>query len=92
MGIQLNDFARDMIKQMASIREDGIPSSGYLFGYLAARVDQFLRDVITREQLAEDYALVELVKTLAARCSTQQLRAIAAGTEELPGEDVQSGQ
>lgn len=92
MGIQLTDFDRDMIKQVAVFREDSIHVGGYLFGYLTARVDQFLTGLITRKQLADDAALVELIKTLDARCTTEELRAIAAGTRELPGEDVQSGQ
>jgi len=92
MGIQLSDFQREMIKQVARFRDDSIHPNGYLFGYLSSRVDQFLQDQITREQLADDAALVELIKTLDARCSTAELRAIAAGTRELPGEDVHSGQ
>lgn len=92
MGIQLSDFSREMIKQVAQFRDDRIHPNGYLFGYITARVDQFLKGAITREQLADDAALVELIRTLDSRCSTAELRAIAAGTRELPGEDVQSGQ
>lgn len=92
MGIQLTSFDRNMIKTAAAFRQDGIPLSPYFFGYLTARVDQFLQDKISREQLADDVALLELIKLLCVRCSTKELFEIAAGTRELPGEDVQSGQ
>lgn len=81
-----------MIKTAAQFRHDGIPLSPYFFGYLTARVDQFLQDKITREQLADDVALLELVKLLCVRCSTQELLEIASGARDLPGEDVQSEQ
>lgn len=92
MGIQLTDLHRDMIKTMADFRRDNIAVSPYLFGYLTSRVDSFVRGLIDREQLADDHAFMELLRTLDARCSTKELREIAAGTRELPGEDVQSGQ
>ena len=92
MGIQLTDFHRHMINQIADLRLGKIQSSGYLLGYLSARVDQFLSGAITREQFADDAAMVELLKTLDARCSTVELREIAACKRELPGRDVQSGQ
>lgn len=92
MGIQLTDFHRNMIKTMADFRRDNIAVSPYLFGFLTSRVDSFVRGLITRDQLADDHAFMELLRTLDARCSTKELHEIASGTRELPGEDVQSGQ
>lgn len=92
MGIQLNDFQRDMIKSLAMFSSRDVPSTGYLFGYLTARVDSFIRGDITREQLADDSAFMELCRTLVSRCTAQELYEIASGTRELPGEDVQSVQ
>lgn len=80
-----------MIKQVAEFRTSQIQTSSYLFGYLVARVDQFLTGGITKEQLSEDYSLVQLVTTLDAKCSTEELLSIASGAKELPGEDVPSG-
>lgn len=81
-----------MIKQMAAFIKDGIPTRPYLYGYLFSRVHSFLAGGITREQLTEDHALLELLETLEARCTPDQLLEIAAGTRELPGEDVPSGE
>lgn len=92
MGIQLSDHDRNMIKQMAAFIKDRIPTRPYLYGYLSSRVGSFLTGGITREQLAEDHALLELLETLEARCTPEQLLQIVDGTRELPGEDVPSGQ
>jgi hypothetical protein len=92
MGIQLTDFQKHLIKQVASFMENDINVSGYLFGYQTARLEQFLTGVITKQQLADDHAMVELVRTLTARYCPTHLREIADGTRELPGEDVPSGQ
>lgn len=92
MGIQLNDFQRDMIKTCAMFSSREVASTGYLFGYLRARVDSFVRGDITREQLADDSAFMELCHALVSRHSAKELYEIASGTRELPGEDVQSGQ
>lgn len=92
MGIRMTDVERNMIQTAATFKRDRLLISGYLFGYLAARVDHFLTGVIDRKQLADDAAMVELIKTLDARCNAQQLDQIAWGTRELPGEDVQSGE
>lgn len=81
-----------MIKQLADLRVENIRTSSYLLGYLSMRVEQFLVGNITKKQLADDSAFIELLRALDARCSTVELREIAAGTRELPGEDVQSGQ
>lgn len=92
MGIPLTDADRNMIITLASLREHNSPGSGYLLGYLRARVDQFLRGAVSREELADDNALVELLYTLCTKLTPGAMREIAAGTRELPGEDVQSGQ
>lgn len=92
MGIQLSSSDRQLIGTVAALRADGAPATGYLFGYLKSRVEQFLRGVIDREVLEHESALMELVWTLSMSMSPKHLSEIASGTRELPGEDVQSGQ
>lgn len=81
-----------MIRETAVIADGATSPSGYFLGYLSIRVEHFLQGLITREQLADDQALIELLKTLHAKYSVAELRRIADGTMEIPGEDVQSGQ
>lgn len=90
MGIQLTDHERRMIKQIANYRRNHLSPTPYLFGYLRARVDSAMRKAISLEQLIADAALIDLLETLYARCSPDELDGIAAGTRELPGEDVHS--
>ena len=92
MGIQLTDFNREMIKTVIFLREADARPASYYLGYLQARVDQFLSGGVTREQLADDAAFLNLLQALDARCSTQELKEIVAGTKEIPGEDVHDGQ
>lgn len=81
-----------MIKEICNFRRANVGVTPYLFGYLRSRVDSFVTGVITREQLADDASFMELLTVLDARHSTEELLEIAAGTREIPGEDVQSGQ
>jgi len=81
-----------MIQVLAKFRDEDVHPRAYLFGFLKARVDHFLQGDINRNQLADDAALVELLCTLDAKCSTEELRAIACGAAKLPGEDVHSAQ
>lgn len=92
MGIQLTDQERAMIRETAVVSSGGNIPSGYFLGYLQIRVEHYLMGLITKQQLADDHALIELCKTLYARYSVADLHAIADGTIELPGEDVPSGQ
>jgi len=81
-----------MILQVAVFREQGANIYPYLYGYLSSLVGSFLSGGVTREQLADDHAFLELLSTLDAKCTPKQLRQIYDGTRELAGEDVQSGQ
>ncbi len=91
MGIQLSHYDRLMIASIAKLRRDSMNPNMYLFGYLSSLVDQFLAGTITKRQLAEGQAQVELLRMLDTRCSPEQLLEIVAGTREVPGDDVQSG-
>lgn len=92
MGIQLTDHERSMIKQMADFRRDDVPIYPYFYGYLSGRVESFAAGNISRNKLAEESALCNLLQALWTKCTEQQLRDIASGARELPGEDVPSGQ
>jgi len=81
-----------MLKEVATILELHTSISGFLLGYLSSRVESFLRGVIDQERLADDAAFLELLRTLAARRTPQELRDIASGAKELPGGDVHSVQ
>lgn len=81
-----------MIRTVAGLRTDYAIPSGYLFGYLRSRVEQFLKGFIDQDQLAHDAALMELLYTMCTKLSREEIREVADGTRELAGEDVQSGQ
>lgn len=92
MGIQLTDHERSMIKDIADFRRDHMPVYPYFYGYLSGRVESFVAGHISRDKLAEESALCNLLQALWTKCTEKQLRDIASGASELPGEDVPSGQ
>lgn len=92
MGIQLTDFERSMIEDMANFRRDDMPVYPYFFGYMSGQVEMFLVGNIDAKKLAEVDAFCSLLLALWTKCTEQELRDIASGAMELPGEDVPSGQ
>lgn len=92
MGIQLDDADRQAIRFLADQKEAGNGFHPYLFGFITSSVDLFLSGHQERRDLEMVYAFVKLLAELAKTCSPQELREIADGTREIPGEDVHSGQ
>lgn len=91
MGIQLSKHDRHMIMQAAELRRLDCGVHPLLYGYLSAGVDAFLTGRVSKEYLGEVYALCELLGQLSLKYSADELRQIASGTREVPGEDVHSG-
>lgn len=91
MGIQLSAHDRHMIGQLAEARRLQMAAYPLLYGYLTAGVTMFLAGTITKERLEETQAMADLLGALYVQCSVAELREIASGARELPGEDVRSG-
>lgn len=92
MGIQLSNHDKHMINQVAVIKSMGIPIHPLVFGYLSSAVEPVIKGLITMERLAETYALCELLTVLYDKYTVEELKEIACGSRELPGEDVHRGQ
>lgn len=88
MGIELDDFDRKMLLQLADHKEQDIATLPYLFGVLSSSVDLFIRNHSKKSDLESMWASVKLLDRLCKTHNAEDLRAIAAGTMGIPGEDV----
>jgi len=81
-----------MIRFLADEKQGQHSVYPYLFGALSSSVDMFVSGYNEKRDLETMWAIVKLLDRLAKTCSAQELREIADGTREVPGEDVPSGQ
>lgn len=92
MGIQLDDSDKRMIAFLAEEKANGRTVYAYLFGALGSSVDLFVSGLSEKRDLESMWATVKLLDQLSKEHTPEELREIASGTREVPGEDVHSGQ